>query len=365
MALQIGLVGLPNAGKSTLFNALTKSSVATAAYPFTTIDPNVGVVAVPDSRVRTIADIIQPERTVPATIEFVDIAGLVKGAHKGEGLGNQFLGHIRNVDAISLVIRCFYNPEVAHPAGEVDPAGDVETLFLEIALADLATVERRQEKLATRAKSAPQDVAPEPTLLERVHAALAAGRPIRRLKLTADELDLLRELNLLTLKPVLYVANVGEADLPDGGELAQQVCEMADSDTAQCVVLSAEIEAELLAWPDDEAAEYRAALDVQQTGLSRLIAASYRLLDLITFFTTTGGHEVRAWTVERGTPVVEAAGKIHTDMQHGFIRAEVIAFDDLVEAGSMAAARHAGLIQTEGREYSVADGDIIHIRFNV
>jgi GTP-binding protein YchF len=236
---------------------------------------------------------------------------------------------------------------------------------LELALADLATVERRQEKLAARAKSEPDAVAAEATALERVHAALAAGRPVQRLKLTADELDLMRELNLLTLKPVLYVANVGEADLPDGGDLARQVCEMAGSATAQCVVVSAELEAELLAWPNEEAAEYRAALGVEQPGLNRLIAAGYRLLDLITFFTTTGGHEVRAWTVKRGTPVVEAAGKIHTDMQHGFIRAEVVAFDDLAEAGSMAAAREAGSVRTEGRDYAVADGDIIHIRFNV
>lgn len=365
MSLQIGIVGLPNAGKSTLFNALTRADVPTAAYPFTTIDPNVGVVTVPDPRLEDIAGIVQPERVVPTTIEFLDIAGLVRGAHRGEGLGNQFLGHIRNVDAIAMVIRCFQDEEVPHPAGVVDPQLDIETLNLELTLADLATVERRQEKVAAQAKARPKEVAAEATLLERVHAGLSAGQPVRQMRLSADERNVLRELNLLTAKPALYVANVGEADLPDGGDAARTVCETAAREGVRCVVLAAEIEAELLTWPEEEAREYRQALGLEQPGLHRLIEASYRLLDLVTFFTITGGHEVRAWTVPRGTPVVEAAGRIHSDMQRGFIRAEVIAYTDLMHAGSYAMAREQGLVRTEGRDYIVHDGDIIHVRFNV
>lgn len=365
MSLQIGIVGLPNAGKSTLFNALTQAGVATAAYPFTTIDPNVGVVVVPDPRLEQISGIVQPEKVVATSIEFVDIAGLVKGAHRGEGLGNQFLGHIRAVDAIAMVVRCFEDQDVPHPAGVVDPAGDIEVLSLELALADLGTVERRQEKLASQAKARPKEVAVEAAVLERVHAGLSAGRPVRTLELTIDEREMSRDLSLLTSKPILYVANVAEADLPDGGAMARAVCDHAAGEGFQCVVLCAEIEAELLTWPEDEAAEYRAELGLKQPGLYRLLEASYRLLDLLTFFTITGGREVRAWTVPQGTPVVEAAGRIHTDMQRGFIRAEVISHRDLETAGSYAAARERGWVRTEGRDYAVQDGDIIHVRFNV
>ncbi|MFQ5343512.1 MAG: redox-regulated ATPase YchF [Anaerolineae bacterium] len=365
MSLQIGIVGLPNAGKSTLFNALTQAGVATAAYPFTTIDPNVGVVVVPDPRLEQIADIVQPEKVVATSIEFVDIAGLVKGANRGEGLGNQFLGHIRAVDAIAMVVRCFEDQDVPHPAGVVDPAGDIEVLNLELALADLGTVERRQEKLASQAKARPKEVAVEEAVLERVHAGLSAGRPVRTLELTIDEREMLRDLSLLTSKPILYVANVAEADLPAGGKMAREVCDHAGGEGFQCVVLCAEIEAELLTWAEDEAAEYRAELGLKQPGLYRLLEAGYRLLDLLTFFTITGGREVRAWTVPQGTPVVEAAGRIHTDMQRGFIRAEVISHRDLVTAGSYTAARERGWVRTEGRDYAVQDGDIIHVRFNV
>ncbi len=365
MSLQIGIVGLPNAGKSTLFNALTQAGVPTAAYPFTTIDPNLGVVVVPDPRLEQIASIVQPEKVVATSIEFVDIAGLVQGAHRGEGLGNQFLGHIRAVDAIAMVVRCFEDQDVPHPAGAVDPATDIEVLSLELTLADLGTVERRQEKLASQAKARPGEVAVEAAVLERVHAGLSAGQPVRTLELSIDEREMLRDLSLLTSKPILYVANVAEADLPDGGDMARAVCEHAAGEGFQCVVLCAEIEAELLAWPEDEAAEYRAELGLKQTGLFRLIESSYRLLGLLTFFTITGGREVRAWTVPHGTPVVEAAGRIHTDMQRGFIRAEVISHRDLVRAGSYAAARERGWVRTEGRDYAVQDGDIIHVRFNV
>ncbi|MFQ5593196.1 MAG: redox-regulated ATPase YchF [Anaerolineae bacterium] len=365
MSLQIGIVGLPNAGKSTLFNALTQSEVPTATYPFTTIDPNVGVVTVPDPRLGQIADIVQPEQVIPTTIQFMDIAGLVKGAHQGEGLGNQFLGHIRAVDAIAMILRCFVDQDVPHPAGVVDPIADLEILNMELILADLAAVERRREKLASQAKARPKEVASEAAVLERIHAGLSTGQPAHKLELTLDDREMLHDLSLLTSKPVLYVANVGEADLPEGGEMARSVCDHAAGDDSQCVVLSAEIEAELLAWPQEEAAEYRAELGLKQPGLHRLIEASYRLLDLVTFFTMTGEREVRAWTVSRGTPVIEAAGKIHTDMQRGFIRAEVTSCVDLVRAGSYAAARERGWIRTEGRDYVVDDGDIIHVRFNV
>ena len=363
MGLRIGIVGLPNAGKSTLFNALTHAKVAVASYPFTTIEPNVGVVPVPDRRLQDIAAIVGPERVVPATVEFVDVAGLVKGAHRGEGLGNQFLGHIRTVDAVAMVVRCFRDENVPHPEGVIDPQRDIETLTLELTLADLATVERRLEKVRGQARARPKEFGALLDVLERVEQTLSVGQPVRRLELAPEERAVLRELSLLTAKPVLYVANVGEEDLPDGGEYAATVCEMAAVEGAECVVLCAEIEAELLDWPAEEAAEYRQALGLEEPGLHRLIRAGYRLLDLVTFFTTTGGHEVRAWTVRRGTPVVEAAGKIHSDMQRGFIRAEVLSYQDLMQAGSFAAAREHGLLRTEGRDYIVQDGDIIHIRF--
>lgn len=363
MSLQLGIVGLPNVGKSTLFNALTKAGAAVASYPFTTIDPNVGVVEVPDPRLAQVAAIVQPQETKPTVIEFVDIAGLVKGAHHGEGLGNQFLGHIRNVDAIVLVVRCFQDPDVAHVTAELDPLADCAIIDLELVLADLAVVERREDKVRSAAKAQPKEYAAELELLGRMKAHLERGLLAATLPISEKEAEMIRPLNLLTAKPRLYVANVGEQDLPDGGPLAQKVVEQANQEGAQAVVLCAQLEADLADWPPDEAAEYRAVLGLEASGLERLVHASYRLLDLVTFFTATGTNVVRAWTLRRGQTAYDAAGKIHSDMQKGFIRAEVISFSDLMSAGEFGVARERGLIRMEGRDYVVQDGDVIHIRF--
>ncbi len=363
MSLQIGIVGLPNVGKSTLFNALTRAGAAVAKYPFTTIDPNVGVVEVPDKRLHDVAAIVKPEEVKPTTVEFVDIAGLVKDAHKGEGLGNQFLGHIRNVDAIALVVRCFEDPDVAHVTADLDPLADCDVVDLELVLADLATVERREEKVRSAAKAQPKEYAAELGLLSRLKAHLAAGGLAAQLPVSEQEREMLIPLSLLTAKPRLYVANVGEDSLPDGGPLAEAVVRRAEQEGAQAVVLCAELEADLADWDAEEAAEYRAGLGLEAPGLDRLIHAGYRLLDLITFFTATGTKVVRAWTLRRGQTAFDAAGKIHTDMQKGFIRAEVVAYHDLMAAGDFHHARERGLVRLEGREYVVQDGDIIHIRF--
>ena len=364
MSLQLGIVGLPNVGKSTLFNALTRANAAVAAYPFTTIDPNVGVVEVPDPRLDDVASIVQPQEVKPTTVEFVDIAGLVKGAHQGEGLGNQFLGHIRNVDAVAVVVRCFEDPDIAHVSLELDPLADCEVIDLELILADVTTVERRQEKVHSMAKAQPREYAGELELLARMKAHLEGGHLAAGLPLSEKEVELLQPLNLLTGKPRLYVANVGEDDLPDGGPRANLVLEHALSEGAQAVVLCAQLEADLADWPAEEAAEYRAELGLDSPGLDRLIHAGYRLLNLITFITATGTNVVRAWTLERGQTAYDAAGKIHTDMQRGFIRAEVIAHPDLMSVGSFHVARERGLLRLEGREYVVQDGDIIHFRFS-
>ena len=364
MSLQIGIVGLPNVGKSTLFNALTRAGAAVASYPFTTIEPNVGIVEVPDPRLHDVAAIVQPDEVKPTTIEFVDIAGLVAGAHKGEGLGNQFLGHIRNVDAVALVVRCFEDPDVDHVTAELDPLADAEVLDLELMLADLGTVERREEKARSAAKAQPKEHAAELELLARVREHLARGSLAALLSLTPKEAEMLAPLNLLTAKPRLYVANVGEDALPEGGPLAAHVIRRAEAEGAQAVVICAACEADLADWAPEEAAEYRAELGLEASGLERLITASYRLLDLVTFFTATGTNVVRAWTLRRGQTVYEAAGKIHTDMQRGFIRAEVVAHADLVRVGDFARAREHGLLRLEGRDYQVQDGDVVHIRFS-
>jgi GTP-binding protein YchF len=363
MSLQIGIVGLPNVGKSTLFNALTKAGAAVASYPFTTIDPNVGVVQVPDPRISDIAAIVKPDEIKPTTIQFVDIAGLVRGAHKGEGLGNQFLGHIRNVHAIALVVRCFEDPDIAHVTAKLEPIPDCEVIDLELIMADLATVERRENKARTAAKAQPKEYAAELDLLARVKAHLQRGRPATNLA-SENEMEMLRPLGLLTAKPRLYVANIGEDDLPDGGLLAELVTRRAQEEGAQSVPICAQLEADLADWPPDEAAEYRAELGLEAPGLERLIHAGYRLLDLITFFTATGTNVLRAWTLRRGQTAYDAAGKVHTDMQRGFIRAEVVSHADLMAAGDFGRARERGLIRLEGRDYVVQDGDIIHIRFS-
>jgi len=364
MSLQIGIVGLPNVGKSTLFNALTKAGATVASYPFTTIDPNVGVVNVPDKRLEHIAAMVQPDDVKPTTIEFVDIAGLVKGAHQGEGLGNQFLGHIRNVDALAMVVRCFEDADVAHVTAELDPASDCDVIDLELILADLAAVERRQAKVRSAAKAQPREYAEELAFLERLQAHLESGRLASGLRYTKHEAQYIAPLFLLTAKPRLYTANVGEDCPSDGGPLASLVSQRAKEEGAECVVICAEVEADLLEWPADEAAEYRAEMGLEETGLERLIHASYRLLDLLTFFTATGTAVVRAWTLRRGQTVIEAAGMIHTDMERGFIRAEVLSYPELVVAGDIAAARERGVLRLEGRDYVVQDGDIIHIRFS-
>ncbi len=365
MSLQIGIVGLPNVGKSTLFNALTSAGAAVAAYPFTTIEPNVGVVELPDPRLDGIARIVGPQKVIPTAVQFVDIAGLVRGAHQGEGLGNQFLGHIRNVDALAMVLRCFQDPDVAHVSTELDPLDDLSVVDLEMVLADLAVVERRIEKVRSAAKAQPREYAAELDFLGRLTAHLGAGHPARELQPTGQETGFLQQIGLVTDKPRLLVANVGEDELPDGGPLAAKVVAHARAEGSEAVVLCAACEADLAEWEPEEAAEYRSELGLEEPGLHRLVRAGYRLLDLITFFTATGGEVLRAWTLQRGTPVLAAAGKIHSDMERGFIRAEVVSYDHLMAAGSFTAARERGLLHIEGRDYVVQDGDIVHIRFNV
>ena len=363
MGIKCGIVGLPNVGKSTLFNALTAADIPAENYPFCTIDPNVGVVPVPDPRLEALAAVAKPERVLPTVVEFVDIAGLVKGASQGEGLGNQFLAHIRETDAIAHLVRCFENDDVTHVSGRVDPVDDIETIETELMLADLETVQKSLARAERAAKTNEKSAVARRNVLQKLAAALEEGRPIRSLALEDADREVLRELHLLTAKPVMYIANVAEG----GGEddpLVERVREYAAAHGAEVVVICAAIEAELAQLPEEERGEFLKDLGLEEPGLNRVIRSAYRLLGLKTFY-TVGPKEVRAWTVRKDATAYDAAGVIHTDFQRGFIRAEVIAYDSFIARGGEQGAREAGELRLEGKTYVVQEGDVIHFRFNV
>lgn len=366
MALTAGIVGLPNVGKSTLFNAITKAGAEAANYPFATIDPNVGMVEVPDERLLRLTELVKPKKTVPTTFEFTDIAGIVKGASKGEGLGNQFLSHIRQVDAICHVVRCFDDDNITHVEGRVDPLADIDTINLELVLADLDSVTKRYTRVAKIAKTKDKDAVAELAVLDKLKPVLEEGLSARTIEFTEDEQKIVKSLFLLTAKPILYVANVSEDEVADSDNnpYVQQVRTFAANEQAEVIVVCARAEEEIAELDDEDKADFLEALGIEESGLDQLIHAAYDLLGLATYF-TAGEQEVRAWTFRKGIKAPQAAGIIHTDFERGFIRAETVSFDDLNTYGNMQAAKEAGKVRLEGKEYIVQDGDVMLFRFNV
>ena len=364
--MKLGIVGLPNVGKSTLFNAITKAGAESANYPFCTIDPNIGVVAVPDERLDVLAKMYNPKKVTPTSIEFLDIEGLVRGASRGEGLGNKFLSHIREVDAIVHVVRCFDDGDIVHVDGSVDPARDIETINLELIFSDIEAVDKRIEKTKKQMKSGDKKYLAELAILESIKENLEKGLPVRTMKFDPEQLEYVDQLFLLTSKPVLYCANVSEDGIStaDQNPYVAKVKEIADAERSEVIVICAKIEEEIAQLEDDEKKMFLEELGLSESGLDKLVKASYKLLGLISFL-TAGEQEVRAWTIVKGTKAPQAAGKIHSDFERGFIRAEIVAYDDLARLGSMAAAKEQGLVRSEGKEYVMQDGDVTLFRFNV